>query len=101
MNRTDEAKKVRDQAMGVASPLQLYGYARGLQAQKRNDEAMSIFQTVAAKAPQPAPGHLASARLKSAAGDCGGAQADATAAGAAATTDAQTQSLRLLISRLQ
>src|SRR5438094_8820104 len=52
MNRTDEAKKVRDQAMGVAAPLQLYGYARGLQAKKRSDEAMAIFKTVAATAPE-------------------------------------------------
>src|SRR5438045_8888515 len=52
MNRTDEAKKVRDQAMGVAAPLQLYSYARGLEAQKRSDEAMATFTTVAAKAPE-------------------------------------------------
>ncbi len=101
MNRTDEAKKVRDQAMGVASPLQLYGYARGLQAQKRSDEAMAIFKTVAAKAPETVPGHLASARLKSAAGDFDGALAEAKAAEAAATIDAQKQNIRILIGRLQ
>ena len=101
MNRTDEAKKVRDQAMQVASPLQLYGYARGLQAQKRNDEAMTIFKTVAAKAPQTVFGHLASARLKSAAGDFDGALAEAKAAEAAATIDAQKQNIRILIGRLE
>ena len=101
MNRTDEAKKVRDQAMGVASPLQLYSYARGLQAQKRSDEAMAIFKTVAAKAPETVPGHLASARLKSAAGDFDGALAEAKAAEAAATIDAQKQNIRILIGRLQ
>jgi hypothetical protein len=101
MNRTDEAKKVRDHAMGVASPLQLYSYARGLQAQKRSDEAMAIFKTVAAKAPQTVFGHLASARLKSAAGDFDGALTEAKAAEAAATIDAQKQSIRTLIGRLQ
>ena len=101
MNRTDEAKKVRDQAMGVASPIQLYSYARGLQAQKRSDEAMAILKTVAAKAPETVYGHLASARLKSAAGDFDGALAEAKAAEAAATIDAQKQNIRVLIGRLQ
>ena len=101
MNRTDEAKKVRDHAMEVASPVQLYGYARGLQAQKRSDEAMAILKTVAAKAPETVQGHLASARLKSAAGDFDGALAEAKAAEAAATIDAQKQNIRILIVRLQ
>ena len=101
MNRTDEAKKVRDHAMELASPLQLYTYARGLQAQKRSDEAMAIFKTVAAKAPETVFGHLASARLKSAAGDFDGALAEAKAAEAAATIDAQKQSIKVLIGRLQ
>ena len=101
MNRTDEAKKVRDHAMGVASPLQLYSYARGLQAQKRSEEAMAIFKTVAAKAPETVFGHLASARLKSAAGDFDGALTEAKAAEAAATIDAQKQNIRILIGRLQ
>jgi len=101
MNRTDEAKKVRDHAMEVASPIQLYNYARGLQAQKRSDEAMAIFKTVAAKAPETVQGHLASARLKSAAGDFDGALAEAKAAEAAATIDAQKQNIRILIGRLE
>ena len=101
LNRTDEAKKVRDHAMQVATPLQLYGYARGLQAQKRSDEAMVIFKTVQAKAPDTLAGHLAAARLKSAAGDFDGALAEAKAAEAASTVDAQKQNIRILIGRLQ
>src|SRR5437660_1477950 len=46
LNRADEAKKVRDHAMEIGTPQQLYSYARGLQAQKRADDAMTIFQTV-------------------------------------------------------
>src|SRR5438477_7621532 len=46
LNRADEAKKVRDHAMEMGTPVQLYSYARGLQAQKRSDEAMAIFQNV-------------------------------------------------------
>jgi len=101
LNRTDEAKKVRDQAMQVASPIQLYTYARGLQAQKRSEEAMTIFKTVAAKAPETVYGHLASARLKSAAGDFDGALTEAKAAEAATPIDAQKQSIKVLIGRLQ
>ena len=101
MNRTDEGKKVRDRAMEVATPLQLYSYARGLQAQKRSDEAMAIFKTVQSKAPQTLPGHLAAARLKSAAGDFDGALVEAKAAEAASTFDAQKQNIRILIGRLQ
>jgi Protein of unknown function (DUF2911) len=101
LNRTDEAKKVRDQAMQVASPIQLYTYARGLQAQKRGDEAMTMFKTVAAKAPETVYGHLASARLKSAAGDFDGALTEAKAAEAATAIDAQKQSIKVLIGRLQ
>ena len=101
LNRADEAKKVRDQAMQVASPIQLYTYARGLQAQKRSEEAMTIFKTVAAKAPETVYGHLASARLKSAAGDFDGALTEAKAAEAATAIDAQKQSIKVLIGRLQ
>jgi Protein of unknown function (DUF2911) len=101
LNRADEAKKVRDKAMQVASPIQLYTYARGLQTQKRSDEAMTIFKTVAAKAPETVYGHLASARLKSAAGDFDGALTEAKAAEAATTIDAQKQSIKVLIGRLQ
>jgi hypothetical protein len=79
----------------------LYSYARGLQAQKRTDEAMTIFKTIVAKAPETVFGHLAAARLKSAAGDFDGALAEAKAAEAAATIDAQKQNIRILIGRLQ
>lgn len=101
MNRADESKKVRDHAMEVGSPLQLYSYARGLQFQKRSDEAMAIFQSLTTKASQTVVGHLASARLKSAAGDFDGALAEAKAAEAASTIDDQKKNIRILISRLQ
>jgi hypothetical protein len=62
---------------------------------------MAIFKTVAAKAPETVSGHLASARLKSAAGDFDGALAEAKAAEAASTIDAQKQNIRILIGRLE
>src|SRR5437764_10426514 len=57
VNRADEAKKVRDHAMEIGTPIQLYSYARGLQTQKRSDEAMAVFQTVVKRAPQTLYGH--------------------------------------------
>ena len=57
----------------LAKPVQLYSYARGLQAQKREAEAMEIFKTVAQQSPQDLFGHMAQARIKSHAGDYAGA----------------------------
>jgi hypothetical protein len=101
MNRGDEAKKVRDHAMELGTPIQLYSYARGLQAQKRGDEAMAIFQTVVKRAPENLYGHLAQARIKSAAGDFDGALAEAKAAEAATPVDAQKQNIHVLVTRLE
>jgi hypothetical protein len=101
MNRADEAKKVRDHAMEIASPLQLYAYARQLQSQKRSDEAMQIFRNLVQRSPQTLYGHLAQARLKVAGRDFDGAISEAQAAESAATIDEQKQNIRVLISRLQ
>jgi len=101
LNRTDEAKKVRDHAMELGTPVQLYTYARGLQAQKRADEAITIFQSVAKRAPQTVFGHLAQARIKSAAGDFQAALTEAKAAEAAAPIDAQKQNIHALVTRLE
>src|SRR6185437_10802316 len=101
MNRTDEAKKVRDHAMEIGTPIQLYTYARGLQFQKRSDEAMAIFQNVVKRAPQTVFGHLAQARIKSAAGDFDGALTEAKAAEAATPIDAQKQNIHVLVTRLE
>src|SRR5262249_18284851 len=101
LNRTDEAKKIRDHALQLATPIQLYSHARQLQAQKQSEEAMNIFKDVVKRAPQSIFGHLAAARLKSAAGDFDGALAEAKAAEAAAPLDGQKQNIRTLENRLQ
>jgi hypothetical protein len=43
LNRKDEAATAEHKALELASPLQRHGYARQLQAEKRNDEANAIF----------------------------------------------------------
>jgi hypothetical protein len=100
LNRADEAKKVRDQAMTAAKPIQLYSHARQLQGQKRSDEAMQIFQELAKRSPDNVFGHLAQARIKSAAGDFDGALAEAKAAQTLAMSDQQKANIKTLIDRL-
>src|SRR6266481_4524071 len=101
LNRPDEAKPVWNHALEMATAVQLYSYGRGLQFKKQGPEAMEIFQSVAKRFPQTVYGHLAQARIKSAAGDFAGAVAEATQAQNAAPTDAQKQSIKALIDRLQ
>jgi hypothetical protein len=101
MNKPDEAKAVRNHALEISNARQLYVYGRQLQAEKREPEAMEIFQTVAKRFPQHLFGHLAQARIKSAAGDFDGAAAEAKAALAAAPSDAQKRSIKALIDRLE
>jgi hypothetical protein len=101
LNRSDEAKATWNHAVEIATAVQLYSYGRRVQSQKQGAEAMEIFQAVAKRFPQGVYGHLAQARIKSAAGDFTGAAAEATQAQTAAPTDAQKQSIKALIDRLQ
>ena len=101
LNRPDDAKTVWNRALEKAAAPQLYTYGRQLQNQKKGAEAMEIFKEVAKRFPQTVYGYLAQARIKSAAGDFAGAAADATQAQSAAPTDAQKQSIKALIDRLQ
>jgi hypothetical protein len=101
LNRPDQAKATWNHAVEVATAPQLYSYGRRLQSQKQSAEAMDIFKDVDKRFPQGVYGDLARARIKSAAGDFAGAASDATKAQAAAPTDAQKQSIKALIDRLE
>src|SRR6266566_645875 len=101
LNRPDDAKATWSHAVEVATAPQLYSYGRRLQFQKQNAEAMEIFKDVDKRFPQGVFGDLARARIKSAAGDFAGAASDAKKAQSAAPTDAQTQSIQALITRLE
>jgi hypothetical protein len=100
LNRPDEAKATWSHAVEIATAPQLYSYGRRLQNQKQSAEAMDIFKEVDKRFPQGVYGDLARARIKSAAGDFAGAASDAKKAQAAAPTDAQKQSIKALIDRL-
>ncbi|HEY4758481.1 MAG TPA: DUF2911 domain-containing protein, partial [Chthoniobacterales bacterium] len=69
LHRDDEAKTTWNLAMQKATPVQLYSYGRRLQSMKKSDEGLDIMKEVAKRFPQDVYGHLAQARVKSAAGD--------------------------------
>jgi tetratricopeptide (TPR) repeat protein len=101
MNKPDEAKKIWDQALAKTTPVQLYSYGRRLQSEKKDAEAIEILKDVTKRYPASPFGHLADARIKSAAGDFAGAAEDAKKAQAVAISDQQKQSIKTLIDRLQ
>jgi hypothetical protein len=100
MNKPDDAKKAWDQALAKTTAIQLYSYARRLQSEKRDAEAMEILKDVVKRYPDTPFGHLANARMKSAAGDFAGAAEDAKKAQAVAVSDQQKANIKLLIDRL-
>jgi hypothetical protein len=69
MGRKQDAETFRTKALDVASPLQLYFYARQLQASKKQDEALAIFRSTAKKFPDYWTSHMGLARVYSAQGD--------------------------------
>jgi tetratricopeptide (TPR) repeat protein len=100
MGKTDEARTVWQHALELAKPVQLYTYARGLQAQKRDPEAMEIFKTVAQQSPNDLFGHMAQARIKSHAGDYAGAAEEVKQALAVTPDGAQKEAIKGLLDKL-
>jgi hypothetical protein len=101
MNKPDDARKIWDQALAKTTAPQLYSYGRRLQSEKKDAEGMDILKDVAKRYPATVQGHLANARIKSAAGDFAGAAEDAKKAQAASVSDQQKNNIKLLIDRLQ
>jgi hypothetical protein len=69
LNRKDDATTARNQALDKASPLQLYFYARQLQAEKKPDQAFALFRSNAKKYPDYWTSHMGLARVYSSQGD--------------------------------
>jgi tetratricopeptide (TPR) repeat protein len=63
LNRKDEAATAQKKALDMASPLQLHMFARGLQTEKKNDEAFAIFRENAKKHPDQWFVHSGLARI--------------------------------------
>jgi hypothetical protein len=69
MGRKEDAAMFHKKALDTASPLQLYFYARQLQAEKKQEEALVIFRSTAKKFPDSWTSHMGLARVYSAQGD--------------------------------
>ena len=63
LNRKEEAATAEKKALDLASSLQIHIYARGLQGEKRNDEAFAIFRENAKKHPDQWFVHSGLARM--------------------------------------
>jgi hypothetical protein len=69
MGRKQDADSFRAKALDKANALQLYIYGRQLQGEKKQDEALAIYQSTAKKFPDYWTTHLGLARVYSAKGD--------------------------------
>lgn len=68
LNRKDEAATAQKKALELASPLQVHMFARGLQAEKKNEEAFAIFRENAKRHPDQWFVHTGLARIYSSEG---------------------------------
>jgi tetratricopeptide (TPR) repeat protein len=69
MDRKQDAEMFHTKALNMANPLQLYFYARQLQADKKQEQALVIYRSTAKKFPDYWTTHLGLARVYSAQGD--------------------------------
>ena len=69
MGRKDDAVALRNKALDKANALQLYFYARQLQGDKKQDEALAVFRSTSKKFPDFWTSHVGMARVFSAQGD--------------------------------
>src|ERR1700722_1529395 len=63
LNRKDDAATAQKKALDLANPLQLHLFARGLQGEKRSEEAFAIFRENAKKHPDQWFVHTGLARI--------------------------------------
>lgn len=68
LNRKDDAMTAQKRALDLATPLQIHFFARGLQGEKRSDEAFVIFRDNAKKHPDMWFTHTGMARIYSSQG---------------------------------
>ena len=73
MGKNDEAKVVRAKALDSANAIQLHSYARQLQFQGKQDEALELFRVNVKRYPNEWISHSDAARLAVAKGDYDGA----------------------------
>lgn len=69
LGRTQDAAVFHNKALDMANALQLYVYARQLQGDKKQDEAIAVYRSTAKKFPDYWTTHLGMARVYSSQGD--------------------------------
>ncbi len=69
LGRPQDAAVFRAKALDMANALQLYTYARQLQGEKKQDEAITVYRSTAKKFPDYWTTHLGLARVYSSQGD--------------------------------
>lgn len=101
--KADDARKTMDRALNhpTAGPTDLHQYARQLQAQKKNDEAMKVFELNAKRFPNTWPVHVGLARGHAALGHRDKALAEARLALPQAPNEASRKNLEDLIKQIE
>ena len=100
MGRKDEAKATLNKSLTLANALQLYGYGRQLQREKKQDEAFAIYRTGYKRYPDNWISHAGMARVYSGQGDFENAQKELKLCLAGAP-DQQKQPLQNMLKRLE
>jgi tetratricopeptide (TPR) repeat protein len=98
--KQSEAATFKSKALDKGNALQLYVYARQLQGEKKQDEALALFRSNAKKFPEYWTTHLGMARVYSAAGDYDNAVKEMKLA-LAGSPDANKSALENYVQRLQ
>jgi hypothetical protein len=101
LKRDAEAAPFETRALGMANATQLYFYGRQLQAQRKPEQAWSVYRQTVQRYPDHWISHMASARLSSAAGDFQKAAAEMKAALTAGAPDVQKPGIAAYIKRLE
>ncbi|HJX28384.1 MAG TPA: DUF2911 domain-containing protein [Thermoanaerobaculia bacterium] len=101
--KTEESRKTLERALAhyTAGPIDIHVYGRQLQAQKRNEEAMRVFELNAKKHPGVWPVHVGLARGYAALGRTKEALAEARRALSQAPDEGNRQALEALIKQLE
>jgi Protein of unknown function (DUF2911)/Tetratricopeptide repeat len=100
LGRMQDAKTFQTKALDMANALQLYVYARQLQGEKKQDEAIATYRSTAKKFPDYWTTHLGLARVYSAQGDFDNAVKEVKLSLTGAP-DANKNALEGLVKRLQ
>lgn len=100
LGRREDATVFRNHALEKANALQLYVYARQLQGEKKQEEALGIYRSNAKKFPNDWTAHLGMARVYSAQGDFDNAVKEVKLSLVGAP-DANKSSLENYVKRLQ